>query len=403
MHTSFLYHAFGVREQECSSVRYEDKSIVLKLQTRKDKLCCSVCKSKEYIRSGTQIRRIRSVPIGSKQVILEMKVQRLECRDCHSIRREDIHFVTGKGTYSNKLARLVVELSRLGIIKDVSNHLHLSWDTVKDIEKRYLYRNYNKPDISHVRHIGIDEFAVAKGHIYKTIVVDLETGRVIYIGQGKGSDALDGFWKKVAKAGIGIEAVATDLSPAFIAAVTTNLPEATLVFDHFHVVKLINDALDEIRRGIYREEKDLNKRKVIKGTRWLLLCNGKDIFDDKYKSRLDNALKMNEPLMKAYYLKESLREIWTQVYKEQAAEVLDKWIQQAYEAKIPKLTTLANTLKAHKWGILAWYDYHISTGKLEGINNKIKTMKRQAYGYRDQKFFELKILALHDKNYAFSG
>jgi len=403
MYTSFLYHAFGVREQECSCVRYEDNSIVLKLQTRKDKLCCSVCKSKNYIRSGVQIRRVRSVPIGSKQVILEIKVQRLACKDCQSIRQEHIHFVTGKRAYSNRLARLVVELSRVGTIKDVAHHLHLSWDTVKDIQKRYLYRNYNTPDISQVRHIGIDEFAVAKGHINKTIVVDLETGRVIYIGDGKGRGVLDEFWKKVTKAGIQIEAVATDLSPAFIVAVTTNLPKATLVFDHFHVVKLMNDALDEIRRGIYREEKDLNKRKVIKGTRWLLLCNGKDIFDNKYKSRLDNALNMNEPLMKAYYLKESLREIWTQVNKEQAAEVLDKWIEQAYEAKIPKLTTMANTLKAHKWGILAWYDYHISTAKLEGINNKIKTMKRQAYGYRDQKFFELKILAMHEKNYAFFG
>lgn len=403
MHTSFLYHAFGVREQECSRVQYEDNSIVLKLQTRKDKLCCCVCGSKNYIRSGAQVRRIRSVPIGSKQVILEMKVQRLECRDCHAIRQEHIHFVTGKRAYSNKLARLVVELCRLGTIKDVAKHLHLSWDTVKDIQKRYLYRNYNNPDISRVRHIGIDEFAVAKRHIYKTIVVDLETGRVIYIGQGKGKDALDGFWKKVRKAGIRIEAVATDLSPAFIAAVMANLPEATLVFDHFHVIKLMNEALDEIRREIYREEKELNKRNVIKCTRWLLLCNGKDIFDDKYKSRLENALKMNEPLMRAYYLKESLREIWMQINKEQAAEVLDKWMEQAYETKIPRLTKMANTLKAHKWGILAWYDYHISTGKLEGINNKIKTMKRQAYGYRDQKFFELKILALHEKNYAFFG
>jgi transposase len=95
-----------------------------------------------------------------------------------------------------------------------------------------------------------------------------------------------------------------------------NIPEATLVFDHFHVVKLMNDALDEIRRSVYREEKDLNKRKVFKGTRWLLLCNGKDIFDNQFKSRLDNALKLNEPLMKAYYLKEGLKEIWTQVNKE---------------------------------------------------------------------------------------
>ena len=103
--------------------------------------------------------------------------------------------------------------------------------------------------------------------------------------------------------------------------------------------------------------------------------------------------------MKAYYLKESLKEIWMQIDEEQAGKVLDDWVEQAYQAKIPQLTKFANTLKAHRWGILAWY----KTGKLEGINNKIKTMKRQAYGYRDQKFFELKILAMHDKNYAFIG
>jgi len=183
----------------------------------------------------------------------------------------------------------------------------------------------------------------------------------------------------------------------------SHAPNATLVFDHFHVVKLMNDALDNIRRSLYREETDLNKRKVLKGTRWLLLCNGKDIFDKNFKSRLDNALALNKPLMKAYYLKESLKEIWMQISGEKAKEVMDNWLEQAYQANIPKLTTFANTLKAHRWGILAWYNYHISTAKLEGINNKIKTMKRQAFGYRDQKFFELKILALHDKKYAFLG
>ena len=386
MNTSFMYHAFGVREQECSRVRYEDKSIIFEVQTRSDKLCCPCCQSKRIIRSGTQLRHFRSVPIGSKPVILEMKVQRVECKDCLCIRQENVHFVTGKRSYTNRLARLVVELSRLGTIKDVARFLHLSWDTVKDIQKRYLHRHYSHPDLSKLEYIGIDEFAVSKGHIYKTIVVNLLTGQVVYIGDGKDSNALEGFWKKLKKTDVVIKAIATDMSPAFISSVMINAPHATLVFDHFHVVKLMNDALDEIRRSVYREEKDLNKRKVLKGTRWLLLCNGKDIFDDKFKSRLDNALKLNEPLMKAYYLKESLKEIWTQITKERAMEVLDRWIEQAYQAKIPKLKTFANTLKAHRWGILAWYDYHISTGKLEGINNKIKTMKRQAYGYRDQKF-----------------
>lgn len=167
-------------------------------------------------------------------------------------------------------------------------------------------------------------------------------------------EALEGFWKKINKNGVVIKAVATDLSGAFISSVLQNAPQATLVFDHFHVVKLMNDTLDIIRRNVYREEKDLNKRKVLKGTRWLLLCNGKDVFDDRFKNgRLENALALNAPLMKAYYLKESLKEIWMQIDEEQAGKVLVDWVEQAYQAKIPQLTKFANTLKAHRWGILA--------------------------------------------------
>jgi transposase len=167
MHTSFLYHAFGVRDQECTCIRYKDTCIVLKLQPRPDKLCCPVCKSKHIIRSGTHVRYIRSIPIGGKQVKLEMKVQRISCKDCLSTGQEHLHFVTGKRTYSNRLARLVVELSRMDTIKDIARFLHLSRDTVKEIRKNYLYRHYNNPDMTGVRYIGIDEFAVAKGHVYK--------------------------------------------------------------------------------------------------------------------------------------------------------------------------------------------------------------------------------------------
>jgi len=112
-------------------------------------------------------------------------------------------------------------------------------------------------------------------------------------------------------------------------------------------------------------------------------------------------LALNESLRKAYYLKESLKEIWMQINEEQANKVLYVWIGQTYQTKISQLAKFANTLKAHRSGILVWYKYHISTGKIEGINHKIRTMKRQAYGYRDQKFFEFKILSMHDKNYAF--
>jgi transposase len=131
--------------------------------------------------------------------------------------------------------------------------------------------------------------------------------------------------------------------------------------------------------------------------RWLLLRNGADIFDSVSKNRLDNVLKLNEPLTAAYYLKEDLREIWNQCCKTDAEKVLDEWVQQALDAKVQQLTVMANTLKAYKPYILAWYDYPLSNGPVEGTNNKIKVLKRQAYGYRNEEFFTLKLYALHDK------
>ena len=193
-----------------------------------------------------------------------------------------------------------------------------------------------------------------------------------------------------------IKYIATDLSAAFISSVYENCPNAVHVFDHFHVVKLMNEKLDEIRRIQYHIEKDINKRKVLKGTRYLLLSNGVDIFDKEYKTRLDNALAMNKPLSQAYCLKEQLREIWTQVNKNNAEMVMLDWVKQAQESKVPQLVKMAATVMAHRTGILAWYDCHISTGKVEGINNKIKVLKRAAYGFRDERYFELRLYALHD-------
>lgn len=196
--------------------------------------------------------------------------------------------------------------------------------------------------------------------------------------------------------GLDLKFVATDLSAAFISSVYEHCPNAVHVFDHFHVVKLMNEKLDDIRRVQYNMEKDINKRKVLKGTRYLLLSNGEDIFDKEYKTRLDNALAMNKPLSQAYYLKEQLREIWIQVYKEEAESVSLDWVKQAKESKVPQLMKMAATIMAHRTGILAWYDCHISTGKVEGINNKIKVMERTAYGFRDERYFKLRLYALHD-------
>ncbi len=183
-----------------------------------------------------------------------------------------------------------------------------------------------------------------------------------------------------------------------------HLPEAAIIFDRFHIVKLFNDKLSDLRRDLYREAKDQLRKDVLKGTRWLLLKNPGNLDEKKgEKERLQEALQMNEPLYTAYYLKEDLREVWNQPSKIQAENVLDAWIQKASSSGIPPLKTMAKTLSAYKSGILAYYDFPISTGPLEGTNNKIKTMKRQAYGFRDMEFFKLKIMGLHETKYALVG
>ena len=396
MNSSFLYHAWGLYTLECTREEYKGNTIILHVQTKERIKTCPKCGKRHFVKNGYRLRDFVGLPIGGKRVIIRMKVQRYKCMDCDFDQQERIPFATGSRSYTHRFAKYVVDLLRGMTLQDVSNHLGVSWDTVKEIHSTYLERHYSPPSPEGVENIGIDEFAVRKGHVYKTIVVDLDSGRILYVGDGKGADALAGFWKKVKRKGIRIRHVATDLSAAFIASVMENCPEAALVFDHFHVVKLMNEKLDDIRRKAYSMEKDVNRRKVLKGTRYLLLGNGADIFDKQYKTRLDNALAMNEPLSKAYYLKEQLREIWMQPMKSMAEEVLDDWVRQAEQSKIPQLVKMAVTMKAYRRGILAWYDCHLSTGKVEGINNKIKVMKRNAYGFRDDRYFTLRLYALHD-------
>lgn len=395
--------AFGLRGQMCTRTRYEDNAILFEIQTRSEKVCCAHCHSRNVVHDGQRVRVFRTIPIGSKQVFLVKTVYRLKCKECGKVLDEDIHFAAGKRTYTNKLARLATELSGRMTIKDVAQYLHLTWDTVKEIQKRFMKRHYGNPDLSNLKYIGIDEFAVAKGHKYKTIVANLANGQVVYIGDGRDKASLDKFWKEVKKAGAKIEAVATDMSQAFTSAVREHCPDAVHVYDHFHVVKMMNDVVDDVRRYAYNKERDEGNRQILKGTRWLLLYRGNNLKGKNAEERLAAALNVNKPLMKAYYLKESLFRIWSQASKEYASIVFDDWTREAIASRVPALRKFGRNLAAKKEQVLAWYDNRISTGKLEGINNKIKTMKRLAYGYRDMKFFELKILAMHDPIHSFFG
>jgi transposase len=333
-----------------------------------------------------------------------LDVPRAGCLDCGAVRQVAVGFADGRRSYTKSFERHVLDLSRRMTIQDVARHLQVGWDVVKDIQKRYLGQKFKRVKLHHVRQIAIDEIAIGRGQRYLTVVLDLVSGAVVFVGDGRGADALEPFWKRLKSAHATVEAVAMDMSPAYISAVLTNLPDAVLVFDHFHIIKLFNEKLSGLRRDLYREATEQLHKDVLKGTRWLLLKNPENLDDTRDEpKRLREALKLNEPLATAYYMKDDLRRVWKQPNKRTARRILMAWIRRAETSGIRMLIKFAHTLAAHRNQILNFYEYRISTGPLEGTNTKIRVMQHQAYGFRDIEFFKLKIYALHETRYELVG
>ena len=404
MSTSLLYHGFGIKGYQYVNSRYEGGAIVFTISQSPFDFRCSNCGSGKVVCKGKIIRRFRTLPIGKKPVWIVMAIQRVLCLSCGLVRQVKVRFADPRRSYTKAFERYALELSRHMSILDVARHLGVSWDVIKEIQKRYLKRHYLHPKLKTLKHIAIDEITIGRGHQYLTIVLDLTTGAVVFVGEGKGSQALVPFWKRLNRSKAKIEAVAMDMSPAYISAVKENLPNARIVFDHFHVIKMFNDKLDELRRKLYHNATTALGKRVLKGIRWLLLKSPENLDENSNEyNRLNEALQLNQPLAIAYYLKEDLRQLWRQSTKADAECFLDDWIGQARGSGVPMLVKFAKILWVHREGLLNYYDFPISNGPLEGTNNKIKTMKRQAYGFRDKEFFKLKIMAIHETRYALVG
>jgi transposase len=404
MSTSLLYHAFGLHGYRHVATQYVEGKVTFHIEQPRERLRCSHCRSAEVWAQGGVARTFRAVPIGSKPVRLHVKVPRVLCFNCGQVRQVKLGFADPKKRYTRAFERYALELSRSMTIQDVAEHLQVSWDTIKEIQARSLRQRFGKPKLGKLKQIAIDEIAIGKGHRYLTVVLDLLSGAVVFVGDGKGADALKPFWPRLRRARAKVKAVATDMSKAYIRAVRDHLPGAVHVFDHFHRVKLFNDKLSAFRRQLYHQLSSAQERKVLKGTRWLLLKNPENLDPERDEAeRLQEALRLNVPLATAYYLKEDLRQIWGQVSKRTARRVLRDWLARARASGIGMLAQFADTLEEYQEGILAYYDYPISTGPLEGTNTKIQAMKRQAYGFRDKEFYKLKILGIHETKHALVG
>ncbi len=296
------------------------------------------------------------LPVGRRKVELVVDIPRLCCKDCGSIRQPRLTFAEPKKHYTRSLERFVIDLCRVMLIQDVAELTGLGWDTVKEIHKKHLRRKYRWFNLKKVRYLAIDEGYLGKKREYITIVLDLRTGRVIHIGQGKGKDALKGLWGRLRRSKAEIQAVATDMASGYIAAVLEHLPKADLVLDHFQLVKSFNEKLSLLRRQLYHQASDMQKA-VLKDSRWLLLKALESLKSHKDRKkderiRLQTALELNQPLATAYYMKERLRLLFQCTDRDRAATELKAWIQEASCSGIRILKDAARKLSIWKPFIL---------------------------------------------------
>jgi transposase len=404
MSTSLLYQVFGIRGYRYCHTRYEGGATIFRIELPRKEFRCPECGHKHVHVVERFRRQWKAEPIGGRPVWIEMFVPKVECQSCGVRRRVPVSFADPRRKHTKHFEDYVMDLLQFMTPSDVSAFLEISWDTANDIQKRRLDRKYGRPKLRKLKRIAIDEIWLGALHKYITLVLDLDTRAVVFVGDGKGADALKPFWAKVKAARAKIRSVATDMSTAYISAVRNNLPNARLVFDRFHVVKLINEKLTELRRQLFREATDMLQKKVLKGTRWLLMMNPENLDDGKNdRQRLEEALELNKSLAIAYYLKEDLRQLWNQGSRRAAGKFLTAWCRRADASGIRIMQQLAKTMRRHRSGLLDWYSDPISTGPLEGINNKIKLMQRRAYGYRDLNFLKLRILSLHHTRYELVG
>lgn len=308
-------------------------------------------------------------------------------------RVERLDFVAAGARYTRRLAALVSGLCRHMSLSAVAHWTGLAWATVKDMDRSHLQATLpalHPRDITGVRVLGVDEVARAKGHDYVTVVYDLDTGDLLWVGDGKSADSLAVFLAELSQeTADGIQAVAMDMGPAYQAAVKAQLPNATLVFDRFHVMKLYSDVIRKVRKTEFRKA-DADGKEVIKGSLYLLLGNRQRL-DASGIQRLDDLMRANQTLATVYTLKEQLQALWSAPSEAAMREALDQWCSLARATSITPLHRYARTLENHADGICAYARFKLTTARIEAGNVAIGMIRKRARGLLDQDYFKLKI------------
>jgi transposase len=340
------------------------------------------------------MRRVRDLSCGDTRVYLELEVRRIACVGCAAVKLEHLDWLADYPFYTKRFAYFVGHRCRAATIKDVAQETHLNWKTVKELEKQYMREQLRRLGRPSPKVIGIDEVSIAKGHTYRIVVSDLVRRRPIWFGGQDRSEAsmaqfFDWLGEKKCR---GLRLAVMDMWKPFRNMTTAKAPQAAILFDKFHVMGHLGDALDQVRKAEYARlfGKD---RRFIKGQKYTLLSRRENLtLEGRQALRL--LLAANKRLQTAYLLKESFGQLWSYEREGWARRFFENWRASLKWQRLKPYEKFTGMIERHWDGISAYChpENKVSLGFVEGLNNKIRVIQRRAYGLRDEEYMRLKIL-----------
>ena len=341
-----------------------------------------------------RIRRVRDLPCGPFRIYLEFEVRRVWCRSCQAVKRERLEFLSDNPFYTKRFAFYVGRRCRNETIKDVARELHLDWDSVKTLDMQYMRAQLARAGTPGPKAIGIDEISIRKGHTYRIVVSDLIRRRPIWFGGVDRSEAsMQTFYDWLGpKKSAGIRLAVMDMWKPFRKATNARAPQAAILFDKFHIMRHLGDALDQVRKSEYARLAG-SERRYIKGQKYTLLSHRENLDLDGRRA-LKTLLAANKRLNTAYLLKESFGQLWSYEREGWARRFFENWRNSLKWQRLKPYEKFAEMIDRHWDGIAAYCkpENKVSLGFVEGLNNKIRVIQRRAYGLRDEEYLRLKIL-----------
>lgn len=362
--------------------RPSDDSVVIQVRRRSNaKPRCPVCRRTLKGRVKNKKREWRHLDLIRRRTVIAAEIREGYCAK-HGRRVERVPWAAPGSRHTQAFDEAIASLVQVADKTAAGRMFRVAWRTVGRIVERVVARKLSKNRLDGLEFIGVDETSYKRGHRYMTVVMDLMTGRVVWVGEGKSAETLGEFFKELGpRRSERLRMVAMDMSAAFKSAIDQHVPHVDIVYDRYHVVKLLLDAVDEIRREEVRKLQG-NERSALKSTRFALLRNPKRHLSDKDVAAVERVRRTNRALARTYELRCDFEELWEITDPDKAREFAMNWTRAALRSRKEPLRKFARTVRKHLDGILGYFKYWgTSSGVVEGTNNKIKLAVHRAYGF----------------------